>query len=177
MPGWSNMAGKKKISIQEALKTLHEAGVDVTINNVEKPVNESPEFVVSEPGARTKKHKKAKETPGTKKVTLFTQHCIGSGGSMTHNGEDKQVIEAGVVTYGPGVCEVPVDLVGGLLHQDMLAKEQDDRMLDKTQRNYLVVQRRTGNSRSNVALRVDNSVLNSGINLNGIAESNMLRIQ
>ena len=166
------MSGKKKISIEEAFSALRNAGINVKIDDVSKPVDETPDFVVAKPGAKPKKQKESKGKPGISKVTLSTQHCIGSGGVED---EDGVITHAGVVTYGPGVCEVPSELAGALLHQDQLAKQQDERMLDRTQRSYMVVPRRSGSQRNNVAVRVDDSILNNGIDLSRLGDGDMIR--
>ena len=141
------MPGKRKISIQEAFQTLKDAGIKVSVEQEEPPVLPPVEEV---------KPKKTRAKKGFRKVTLHSSHMIGSGGVKDE--ETGQIKSAGVMTYGPGDCEVPEELASQLLHQDQLAKQQDERMLDKTMRSYLVVQRRGTQGMSNVGVQVDSSL-------------------
>ncbi len=78
------------------------------------------------------------------------------------------------------MCEVPEEHVKHLLHQDRLAQRQDERMLEKTSRSYLVVRRTSGaGAQSNVAVRVDGMGIldGSGFDLARVNDNNMLQIR
>ena len=141
------MPGKRKISIQEAFQTLKDAGIKVSVEQEEPPV--LPPVEEEEP-------KRPKAKKGLVRVTLHSSHMVGSGGVKDE--KTGQIKSAGVNTYGPGTCDVPANMVSQLLHQDQLAKQQDERMLEKTQRSYLVVQRRGTQGMSNVGVQVDSSL-------------------
>ncbi len=157
---------RRKISIEEALSTLREAGMAISISKVEpvesiepvkkgfkNPVYPMDDYTIVKPTVHNQ----------FMKITLWAKHTIGQGGSLTDDGVTE---ETNMVTYGPGVVTVPTKDAQYLLHQDMLARQQDDRFLDRTQRSYLVVSGvRSDGSRSIVGKAVDDSVLD-GFSLN-----------
>lgn len=159
---------KRKITIEEALKTLHEAGVKVKIDTVEEPQNVSltPAFRDIEDKKETVVEKGKFVT-----ITLFAKHSIGSGGEETidKNG-NRLTINNGVETYGPGKCKVPSNLAGHLLHQDALARQADERLLDKTPRCYIVSEVRAPDGRIvNKITQVDESFFPDSLGNDGFA--------
>lgn len=146
---------RRKISIEEAFAVLQSAGIPVQV----KPAVIIADQQTSQPAKKRKgqifKVPPLKPVPNMVSITLFAKHSIGSGGTMHGTGEEKHVEQAGVVTYGPGVCYVPTHLAAQLLHQDAAARQQDERMLDREQRCYLVVQKRSASGQSiNVPMQV-----------------------
>ena len=133
---------KKKISIGEverAFQVLQQAGIEVQIRSVEEPPIQEP---VKRKGQIFPTPSQVVQTsPQFVKVNLWAKHSIGSGGFTVAGADGKHVEQAGVQSYGPGVCTVPVEYVGYLVKQDQLAKQADDNMLDKTQRSYMVVRK------------------------------------
>ena len=137
---------KKKISIGEVEKAfaiLEQAGIQV---QAVQPVQQ--EEVVQVPKVRKGQifptPSSALQQQGRMvKVSLWAKHSIGNGGFTVVGPDGKQVEQAGVQSYGPGVCMVPAEYVGHLVKQDQLAKQADDNMLDRTQRSYMVVRKVT----------------------------------
>jgi len=83
---------------------------------------------------------------------------------LTVSETGKQVENAGVQIYGPGICTVPRYLAEQLLHADAAARAADDRMLEKEQRSYLITQRvTTDGQRANVGVQVPNEMLDGGL--------------
>ena len=132
---------RRKISIEEAFSVLQKAGINVQVKQAEPDIQQ-PERV-------TEKAKKepifpvnvTPAGPKTMKITLWAKHSVGSGGFIKGTGEEKRIEHAGVQTYGPGVCVVPAELAASLIYRDQQAKKADERMLDKTQRSYMVVKK------------------------------------
>ena len=155
---------KKKISIGEVEKAfaiLEQAGIQV---QAVQPVQQ--EEVVQVPKVRkgqifpTPSSVLAEQQQNRMvKVNLWAKHSIGSGGFTVNGPDGKQVEQAGVQSYGPGVCMVPVEYVGHLVKQDQLAKQADDNMLDKTQRSYMVVRKMSPDGHAvNASIAVSNDV-------------------
>jgi hypothetical protein len=165
---------KRKITLAEAFDVIEQHGLQVQVSAVEsRPTETLADFVeqpvtlvMDNPVYNT--NKKAK----TARVMLYATHSIGSGGSLTPNGQG--VIGETNVTYGPGMCDVPEHLAQHLLHQDQLARAADDRTFDRNTRSYLVMMAGT----QNVARYVsnDNAFDLSGT-LGTLHESLMRRIQ
>lgn len=143
---------RRKISIEEALQVLEEAGIPLQAKPLETvaPVIEqqqvSPAFV-----------KKQSSPPNVVRIELRARHSVGSGGQLVEQADgEKQIEHAGVETYGPGVCFVTPALASYLLHADGVARQADDRMLDRTQRSFIVVQRQNSSGHLvNVPVEVD----------------------
>ena len=159
---------KRKITIEEALKTLHEAGVRVKIDSVEEPekVSLTSAFRESEKAVDSVVEKGKFTT-----VVLFAKHSVGSGGEETidKNG-NKLTINNGVETYGPGKCKVPSSIAAHLLHQDALAKQADERLLDRTPKCYIVSEVRTPDGRLvNKINQVDESFFPDSLGNDGFA--------
>lgn len=163
---------KKKITIDEALQALEGYGLQVQVEGIKQPESVRPVKKHIDIFKTKEQSKVLKESDRNIKITLFAKHSIGSGGVL--NAKD-QIEHAGVVTYGPGVCTVPVSIAQHLLYQDAKAKEADERMLEKVQRSYLVVERSTRDGvRANVAIPVDNAVLD---NMGSISQNDMLIVR
>ena len=139
---------KRKITIEEAFSVLERAGINV---QVKKPDVEEPAPVAKQRIDYSKTYGVVQENSGVKlvKVTLYAKHTVGSNGQ----------------SYGPGVITVPSTIAQHLLHQDGLAREADDKMLDRQQHSYLVVQRTSAGQAVNVGLEVDSQVLDNIGNL------------
>lgn len=156
---------RKKISIEQAFQVLEDAGIQVQV----KSVKEEPVLVrVQHPDIfKNKQNSEAivqKVSDITVKIKLFAKHSIGSGGFLTNSPDGKQIEHAGVQTYGPGVCVVPIALVDQLLYADAQARIADERMLEKEQRSYLITQRiNNDGQRANVGVQVPNEILDGGL--------------
>ena len=137
---------RRKITIEEAFATLESAGINVQVkkpdvdeliplDTTKAAINYSDTYGIPQ------------ETLGGKlvKVKLYAKHTVGSGGQ----------------SYGPGIITVPSSIAQHLLHQDGLAVEADNKMLDRQQHSYLVVQRQSAGQVVNVGLEVDSQVLDN----------------
>ena len=168
---------KRKITLDEAFAVFEQHGLQVEVKAVQTeiastPLSEFLEPIVEQPKPVQQVNKK------TVKITLFATHTMGSGGELTidSNG-NKHISDNGIVTYGPGIVNVPISLAQHLLHQDALAREADERMLEKTMRNYIVVPRQNKDgSVVNCAVGIvkDNNFDMSSF-LGSIDENNMFR--
>lgn len=140
---------KRKITLAEAFDVLEQHGLHVQVSSVNtEPVATLADFTEPQPppvvrggtyglpvGNVVTANKKAKMV----KVVLHAQHTIGSGGTDVGTGQQHHVINNGVLTYGPGIVEVPEHLSHHLLHQDQLARQADDRTFDRNVRSYVVM--------------------------------------
>lgn len=148
---------RRKISIEDAFNVLQQAGVNVQVKPQVEQVT-VPVKAIKEPLFPIKVSAKLI------KVKLYSKHSIGSGGSMVTSVDGKQIANAGVETYGPGVCNVPREIVGQILAQDRLAQDADEKMLDKTQRSYLVLRKYNSEGHhANVGVAVSNELFDNGI--------------
>ena len=139
---------RRKITIEEAFATLESAGIPV---QVKKPDVEIPASSDTVKANYSDPYGIPQEKLGGKliKVKLYAKHTVGSSGQ----------------SYGPGVITVPASIAQHLLHQDGLAVEADNKMLDRQQHSYLVVQRTSEGQVVNVGLEVDSQVLDNIGNL------------
>lgn len=146
---------KRKITLQEAFDVIHQHGLDVEVKGVvddtPSPINIADSFVIEKeitpPVIQQKK---------SVKITLYASHTVSCGGFMVGKGEDKHVEGNSIETYGPGVVTVDNDLAQHLLHQDMLARQADERFLDRRMRSYIVMPIRTQNGLVNAGIHVSN---------------------
>ena len=139
---------RRKITIEEAFATLESAGISVQVKRVDEPaLLNIPESAVS----YSDTYGIPQEKLGGKlvKVKLYAKHTVGSSGQ----------------SYGPGIVTVPSSIAQHLLHQDGLAVDADNKMLDRRQHSYLVVQRTSAGQVVNVGLEVDSMVLDNFGNL------------
>src|SRR4030095_16686553 len=84
-----------------------------------------------------------KKGPLRIRVDLCASHTVSSGGQMSKAKDGStHLVGSGVQTYGPGPVYVSPELAQHLSHQDMLAREQDKRMLDPNPRYHVVGFRR-----------------------------------
>ena len=141
---------RKSISIAEAFQVLEAAGVKLERKKAEAAYGDGrhetlPILKPKLPKVRQRRERQptrdwsdypspgpyaAKERIGRPRViTLYAKHSIASG--------DPQQL----LTFGPGKCTVPASLADALLHQDMLAREADARLLETTPRHYLIVKK------------------------------------
>jgi hypothetical protein len=140
---------KRKITLAEAFDVLEQHGLTVEVKHVDiAPAATLADFIEPQPqpvvrggtyglpaGNVVTANKKARMV----KVVLHAQHTIGSGGDNVGTKEHPQVVNNGVLTYGPGIVEVPEHLSHHLLHQDQLARQADDRTFDRNVRSYVVM--------------------------------------
>lgn len=147
---------KRKITLDEAFAVFEQHGLQVEVKAVreDEPIEQLSAFLEtgepSQPIAEQLSHK-------TIRVTLFAAHSVGNGGEMiVHKDGTKEVVNNGIATYGPGVVAVPAYLAQHLLHQDMLAKRADERMLERKVRQYVVTPKATMYGVINVARHVSN---------------------
>lgn len=132
---------KRKITLSEAFDVLEQHGLQVQVSSVNtQPVATLADFTETPvtPVVDTSVvggNKKAKMV----KVVLHAQHTIGCGGTDMGTKDHPHVVNSGVLTYGPGVVEVPEHLCHHLLHQDQLARQADDRTFDRNVRSYVVM--------------------------------------
>ena len=145
---------KRKITLAEAFATFEQHGLQVEVKSASvEPESDTltlADFTHTPVPIPKVAERKSKTTMT---ITLHAAHSIGAGGVMVDAGTPNQRIEnAGVETYGPGICTVPTTLVAHLLHQDALAKQADDRLLDRQMRSYLVVPRSVNGQRVNVGI-------------------------
>ena len=165
---------RKKINLSEvehAFMVLEQAGIHVQVKPVQEPAQQqavpvqpktSPYGSIDPHYARRAKH--------TAKITLYAKHCVGSGGVESGNGDSKQIEHAGVQTYGPGVCVVPVELVDHLLYADQQAQQADSDMLSHIPKYKLIIPRiDSAGNRANVAMAVTAEVLDAGAMLTQLA--------
>lgn len=152
---------RRKITVEEALRALEEAGIPLQLKVVVQPTVLQEQKQV-EPSSFTQQN--ATAVGKNVKIILFAKHSVGSGGTVTVMNGEKQMEDAGVQTYGPGVCTVPSVLASHLLHADQAARQADAKMLDREQHSYLVVQRQNPSGHLiNVGVAVPNEVLDSGL--------------
>ena len=140
---------KRKITIEEAFAALDSAGISVQVKKPDVPDIEEP--VVAPTVSYSEVYGIPQEKLGGKliKVKLYAKHTVGSNGQ----------------SYGPGIITVPSSMAQHLLHQDGLAVDADNKMLDRQQHSYLVVQRQSAGQVVNVGLEVDSLVLDNIGNL------------
>lgn len=132
---------KRKITLAEAYGAFEEQGLQVEIRAIDKqPVETLADFieqpvtpVVAAPVVTA--NKRAKMV----RVVLHATHTIGSGGENLGTPQRPQIVNNGVLSYGPGVVDVPEHLAQHLLHQDQLARAADDRTFDRNVRSYVVM--------------------------------------
>ncbi len=152
---------RKKITLEEAFAVFEQHGLQVKVQAVTEP-----DIVVPSEEPIKKVHTPTKLGNNTVKIALYAKHSVGSGGMMTGLKGEQQIEHAGVETYGPGIAYVPVALANHLLHQDALARQSDERMLDRQQRCYVVAPRvGPSGQRSNVAVQVTEDMVNNLGNL------------
>jgi hypothetical protein len=155
---------KKKITLEEAYAVFEQHGLEIEVKALAPtPQRESlTSFLDVEPEQPSAVIAEDKKTL---KITLYAAHTIGNGGEIiTERDGTKHVINNGIVQYGPGVVTVPLHLAQHLLHQDLLARRGDDRMLDNRMRTYVIRPMRTAQGTINVARQVSN---NNSFDLSG----------
>ena len=147
---------KRKITLDEAFAVFEQHGLQVEVKAVsDERVNEPLTAFLEDTTVKPPiiEELSAKHI----KITLFAAHSIGSGGSINIMPDgSKQTVNNGIQTYGPGIVTVPAQLAQHLLHQDMLARRADDRMLENRVRQYVVTPKRTMHGNINVARHVSN---------------------
>lgn len=158
---------RRKITIQEALTALKVKGVGVKVQAVNGSHQLEPLIPIVEP--QKQPYRRVKQ--GVMKVTLFAQHTIACGGMQ--NDETGQIEGAGVMSYGPGICTVPLEYATALLYQDQQAKQADERMLDRTQHSYIIAQKNGPYGRANVGIRLPDNMDLDGF-LGSLSPNNMI---
>jgi hypothetical protein len=147
---------RRKISIEEAFAALEAAGINVQVKSVDGP---EPVPVPAKPKLDYTQYPPvpiATVSPDFVKIPLYARHTVGSGGyTVTLPDGSEQIQSAGVESYGPGLCTVPAELASHLLYQDSLAKQADQKMLDRTEYRYLVAEvQGAGGIRANIGYPV-----------------------
>jgi hypothetical protein len=100
-----------------------------------------------------------KKGPLRIRVDLCASHTVSSGGQMVVAKDGStHLMGSGVQTYGPGPVYVSPELAQHLSHQDMLAREQDRRMLDPNPRYHVVGFRRGQAGETAVGVDVTNNL-------------------
>ena len=131
---------KRKITLEEAFAVIEQHGLKARIVAVED--NQEPSAALAdflEPVA-TAPQQAIPQGKKEVKITLYAAHTVSSGGSVVVNSSgDKSVSGSSIETYGPGVITVPIAIAQQLLHQDALAREADERFLDRKFRSFVVV--------------------------------------
>lgn len=167
---------KKKITLEEAFAVFEQHGLEVEVKAIapERKVESLSAFLESDESVAIPL---VQEGPKSIKITLFAAHTVGSGGEIVIQAGEKVIINNGIETYGPGVVTVPSHLAQHLLHQDLLARRADERMLENRVRSYIVRPMRTSQGVVNVArcVSVDNGFDLSGF-LGGIDSNGMYHI-
>lgn len=151
---------KRKISVEEAFAALEQAGIQVQVKKVseEIPLSKLEDFLEKavEPSVLPVQGRIGSTTV---KLMLYAKHTVGSGGSIIKLNDGSDSLQnAGIETYGPGICYVPASLAQHLAHQDALARKADDRLHDRKFRSYVVVQRSGGNGVQNVGIQVSDDI-------------------
>ncbi len=168
---------RRKITLEEAFAVFEQHGLQVEVKAVQQDQPEVPLSSFLEP---VEVSAPVPQTVSKKliKITLFAQHTVGSGGQTVRNSKgDSDVVNNGVETYGPGICTVPIYLAQHLLYQDALARAADDRMLEKTMRNYIIVPKVTSQGVVNCGIlaAVDSSFDMSSV-LGRLGEGNIYKV-
>jgi hypothetical protein len=149
---------KKKISLEEAFKVFEEAGLEVEVKGIlQKREKAHIADFIEQPDAQSTSAPYgmvSHETAKNIKITLYAKHSIASSGTMTEKNGVKSITGNTIETYGPGIVTVPSDLAGQLLHQDCIARQTDERMLDRKFRSYVILQQRTAQGMMNKGVLV-----------------------
>jgi hypothetical protein len=109
-----------------------------------------------------------KKGPLRIRVDLCASHTVSSGGQMVVAKDGSTHLSgSGIQTYGPGPVYVSPELAQHLSHQDMLAREQDRRMLDPHPRYHVVGFCRSQTGETAVGVDVTNNLdfINDGMDL------------
>ena len=131
---------RKKITLEDAFAIFEEHGLKVEVKGIQQdaPVSPLADFLeqASSPPVQLPQRISGKRV----KITLYARHSIACAGHMVKDGNGQTHIEGNhVETYGPGIIVVPVEFAVQLLHQDGLARQGDEHMLDRKLRTYIVV--------------------------------------
>lgn len=154
---------KRKITLEEAYAVFEQHGLEVEVKGIQQQREHEPLSAFLE-GESEPDTPVIDEGGKTLKITLYAAHTVASGGEMVVKDGAKQVVNNGIETYGPGVVTVPQHLAQHLLHQDLLARRGDERMLDRSMRTYIIRPMHTSQGTINVARHVSND---SGFDLSG----------
>jgi hypothetical protein len=146
---------RKKITLEEAFAVFEQHGLQVEVKAVQQdqPVAQLSDFLedVSIPQVQLPIQVSKKLI----KITLYARHSIANGGQLVKQPDGTtHVINNGVESYGPGVIIVPADIAQQLLHQDGLARQADEHLLDRKLRSYVIVPRETQYGTINCGYRV-----------------------
>ena len=170
---------KRKITLEEAFATFEQHGLQVEI----KAIQQDPELdnLTLADFTESTVEQSIPKQHGKKSITikLHAAHTIGSGGHMVDKGTPNQRIEnAGVQTYGPGVCTVPIYIAAHLLHQDTLAQRADERFLDRKLRSFVIVPRRLNGQMVNVGIMAsDDDAFDMSSFLGSLGDHNLYSVR
>lgn len=144
---------RRKITVEEAFAALEQAGIQVQVKAVSNEAigQEQFEAPVVEEAKPALQHRFGTTTV---RLELHAQHSISAGGVLVGKKGEQQVVDGTVVTYGPGVCWVPAQYAQHLAYQDMVARQADDRLLDRAMRSYVVAYVRDSTGVKNIGLPV-----------------------
>jgi hypothetical protein len=149
---------KRKISLEEAFKVFEDAGLEVEIKGIlaQREKANIADFIEQPQSKSTSAQYGIVSSETTKniKITLYAKHSIASSGTMTEENGVKKITGNTIQTYGPGIVTVPSDLASQLLHQDCIARQTDERMLDRKFRSYVILQQRTAQGMMNKGVLV-----------------------
>lgn len=174
---------KRKISVEEAFAVLEAAGINVQVKSIapESPAAGTPQVVDTTPkrnayGSTETTYRKRPVTHV--KIPLYAKHSRGSGGvTVTDSNGEQHVENAGVVTYGPGVTLVPVELAAELERADAAARQADEDMLSPVPKHRLIVPKvDSGGNRFNVGVLVPEEMLDPGAMLTQLPTQYTYRI-
>lgn len=144
---------KRKITLEEAYAVFDQHGLEVEVRGIQqsKAVEPLVSFLENEGEIERPQVEEGKKTV---KITLFAAHTIGNGGEIVTSHGQTRLINNGIIQYGPGIVTVPTHLATHLLHQDLLARRSDERLLESKVRTYAVLPIQTANGSINVARHV-----------------------
>lgn len=152
------------ISIQDAFAALEMQGISVQVKEIIEPIVDNPPIQVTKPRIDIMTPQKVGNA--TAKVSLYAKHSIGNGGVTMGEKGNQHVENNTYAVYGPGVCYVPTALAGHLLHQDAIARQADERMLDRTPKCYIIAQKISNDGqRANVGIAVSEGMFGNIGNL------------
>ncbi len=143
---------KSGISIEQALRVLHDKGVEVEVKSIKHQEEVRPKLLPEH----------FKETPNEVTITLHAAHSITSPMKKGKKGENPSENDPMVcLNYGPGKVTVPTRLASILLYRDQQAIEYDKEFSSGEFKEYLGVQYHTPHGTSYRALRVPSGFISN----------------
>jgi hypothetical protein len=128
---------KRQITLEQAAEAFRKAGLRVKVEGIDQAPK--PLDIIQKPPKPNPYGRSSKPVLNSLvKITLYARHTIGKGGKLVLKDGEKSVENNTYQTYGPGVCHVSSEIASELLHQDALARQADERFLDRTQRQFVI---------------------------------------